>query len=69
MKMTINSTSYVIKSGNKIFINGDEIERPKDMKMNSITQIGNNIFIGGYQFNHTTKTFKRTLRALWHLYF
>lgn len=50
-----------------IEINGIRYNFPKGMKRHSISQIDNHIFIDGYEF--VNGQFKRTLKALWHLFF
>lgn len=38
-------------------------------KGNSVSQINGNIFINEFEFDQKKKIFKRSLRALYHLYF
>ena len=64
-----NGKTYsIVNSREKwIEINGVRYNFPKGMKGNSISQIDNHIFIDGYEF--IDGKFKRTLRALYHLFF
>ena len=64
-----NGKTYsIVNSREKwIEINGVRYEFPKRVKGNSISQINNHIFIDGYEF--INGQFKRTLKALWHLFF
>ena len=58
----------IINSREKwIEINGVKYSFPKGVKGHSISQIDNHIFIDGYEF--VNGQFKRTLKALWHLFF
>ena len=50
-----------------IEINGIKYKFPKRVKGHSVSQIDNHIFIDGYEF--IDGKFKRTLKALWHLFF
>lgn len=50
-----------------IEINGVRYKFPKRIKGHSVSQIDNHIFIDGYEF--IDGKFKRTLRALYHLFF
>lgn len=57
-----------IQSGNKIVINGKEVtEFPQGRKRQSVTIINDKLFVNGYEYKNGT--WKRTLRALWHLWF
>jgi hypothetical protein len=68
--MNISSqNNVVITSKNKIIINGEEINIPKNISTNSQTIINGRIFIGGYEYFPKLKKFKRTLRAMWELLF
>lgn len=55
----------VIISDNKVIINGVESPTPPT-KGNNTTIIDNNVFIDGYEFKDGK--WKKTLKALWHLY-
>lgn len=48
-------------------INGEKIPYPTDVSNHSVTMINNHIFIGGYEYKNGQ--WKRTLRALWHMWF
>ena len=50
-----------------IEINGVRYKFPKRVKGHSVSQVDNHIFIDGYEF--IDGKFKRTLRALYHLFF
>ncbi|MDD7756724.1 MAG: hypothetical protein PUJ51_19840 [Clostridiales bacterium] len=64
-----NGKTYsIINSREKwIEINGVKYKFPKRVKGHSVSQIDNHIFIDGYEF--IGGKFKRTLRALYHLFF
>ena len=64
-----NGKTYsIVNSREKwIEINGVRYKFPKRVKGHSISQINNHIFIDGYEF--VNGRFKRTLKALWHLFF
>lgn len=64
-----NGKTYsIINSKEKwIEINGVKYKFPKRVKGHSVSQIDNHIFIDGYEF--IDGKFKRTLRALYHLFF
>ena len=64
-----NGKTYsIVNSREKwIEINGVKYKFPKRVKGHSISQIDNHIFIDGYEF--IDGKFKRTLRALYHLFF
>lgn len=51
----------------KIIKNKKVYDIPKYIRGNNITQIDGEIFIDGYEF--VNGQFKRTLKALWHLFF
>jgi len=52
----------------KIVINGKEVtEFPQGRKRKSVTIINDKLFVNGYEYKNGT--WKRTLRALWHLWF
>ena len=64
-----NGKTYsIINSREKwIEINGVRYKFPKRVKGHSVSQVDNHIFIDGYEF--IDGKFKRTLRALYHLFF
>lgn len=64
-----NGKTYsIVNSREKwIEINGIRYKFPKRVKGHSVSQIDNHIFIDGYEF--IDGKFKRTLRALYHLFF
>lgn len=64
-----NGKTYsIVNSREKwIEINGVRYSFPKRVKGHSVSQIDNHIFVDGYEFKDGK--FKRTLRALYHLFF
>lgn len=64
-----NGKTYsIVNSREKwIEINGIRYKFPKRVKGHSVSQVDNHIFIDGYEF--IDGKFKRTLRALYHLFF
>ena len=64
-----NGKTYsIVNSREKwIEINGVRYKFPKRVKGHSVSQVDNHIFIDGYEF--INGKFKRTLRALYHLFF
>lgn len=58
----------VIVIGNRVWINGEELP-PVSTKRNghSITQIDGQVYIDGYEFKKGK--WRRTLRALWYMWF
>ena len=64
-----NGKTYsIVNSREKwIEINGVRYKFPKRAKGHSVSQVDNHIFIDGYEF--IDGKFKRTLRALYHLFF
>lgn len=64
-----NGKTYsIVNSREKwIEINGVRYKFPKRVKGHSVSQVDNHIFIDGYEF--IDGKFKRTLRALYHLFF
>ena len=64
-----NGKTYsIVNSREKwIEINGVRYKFPKRLKGHSVSQVDNHIFIDGYEF--IDGKFKRTLRALYHLFF
>lgn len=64
-----NGKTYsIVNSKEKwIEINGIKYQFPKRIKGHSVSQIDNHIFIDGYEF--INGKFKRTLKALYHLFF
>lgn len=64
-----NGKTYSIVNSRErwIEINGIRYKFPKRVKGHSVSQVDNHIFIDGYEF--IDGKFKRTLRALYHLFF
>lgn len=61
------NVSIVYIKNRKIIKNKKEYDIPKHIRGNNVTQINGEIFIDGYEF--INGQFKRTLKALWHLFF
>lgn len=58
----------ITQTTDKIVINGKEVtEFPQGRKSQSVTIINDKLFVNGYEYKNGT--WKRTLRALWHLWF
>lgn len=64
MNIQINNNCIVV--GNKVIINGVELP-PVPSKGYSSTVIDGKVYIDGYEFKNGK--WKRTLGALWHLWF
>ena len=63
-----NQNSSIIDIKNRKIIKNKKVyDIPKHIRGNNITQIDGKIFIDGYEF--VNGQFKRTLKALWHLFF
>lgn len=59
---------HVIDNGEAFcVINGETIPYPSGSNSNNVTMINNHVFINGYEYKDGQ--WKRTLRALWHLWF
>lgn len=60
--------NIVIQTGDHVIVNGKRIEIPDHIKRKGISQttVNGTVFINGYQLMKDD-TWKRTLRALWHL--
>ena len=69
MNQILQDGNSIITTKDKIIINGEEIKIPAHIKTNSTTIINGRVFLGGYEYIPKTKEFKRTLRALWELFF
>ena len=61
------NVSIVEIKNRKIIKNKKEYDIPKYIRGNNVTQINGEIFIDGYEF--VNGQFKKTLKALWHLFF
>lgn len=57
----------VIISGNKVWINGKELPPVPVESPHSITQIDNKVYIDGFEFKNGK--WRRTIKAIWHLWF
>lgn len=64
--MDTNNSSVVI--GNRVWINGKELPPvPTKWKYHSSTQINGKVYIDGFEYKKGK--WRRTLKALWHLWF
>lgn len=62
----VNNNCTVI--GNRVWINGEELPPvPSKSKNSSVTQIDGKVYINGYEFKKGK--WRRTLKALWYLWF
>ena len=58
----------VAVANNRIWINNEEVTPiPTKRRHHSITQIDGKIYVDGYEFKNGK--WKRTLKAIWHLWF
>jgi len=65
-----NQNGIVVVSGtNGVFINGEKIEVPTNMNVNSQTIMNGKVYIGGYEYFRKEKKFNRTFMSIWHLLF
>lgn len=64
--MMIQNNSHVINNS-EIVIAGQKIPNPPCGSWTNVTIINNHIFVNGYEYKNGQ--WKRTLRALWHLWF
>lgn len=61
-----NNSSVIIE--NRVWINGEELPPvPTKRKNHCSAQIGGKVYIDGYEFKKGK--WRRTLKALWHLWF
>jgi len=59
-----------VSSGNgKVIINGENIPLPNGMKTDSQSVVNGKVYISGYEFFPETKSFKKTIKALWYMVF
>lgn len=66
--MNIQIGDGCIVIGNRVWINGEELPPvPTSCFGNNVTQINDKIYVNGYEFKKGK--WRRTLRALWHLWF
>ncbi len=66
MNIQYSNSSFII--GNRVWINGEELPPvPTNRKHHCFTQINGKVYIDGYEFKKGK--WRRTLRALWHLWF
>ena len=63
-RMNNNITTTVI--GNRIWINGEDLSHCP-VKGHNVTQINGKVYIDGYEYKKGK--WRRTLKALWHLWF
>ena len=64
--MMIQNNNYVINNS-EIVIDGQKIPNPPCGSWTNVTMINGHIFVNGYEYKNGQ--WKRTLRALWHLWF
>ena len=64
MNITINGSVTV--KGNQVWINGTALP-PAPCEGHNSTVIDGKVFLDGYEYKHGK--WKRTLRAIWHLWF
>ena len=57
----------VVQKNDKLYVNGIEIEYPKQSNSHTVCQINNRIFADGYEF--VNGKWKRTIEAIFHLVF
>lgn len=69
MNMSIQNGISVVTSKGKVFIDDEEISLPEGMKTGSQSVINGNVYIDGYEYFPKTKSFKKTLKALFYKYF
>lgn len=64
----IQQSNNSIIIGNRVWIDGKELPPvPIKCRGHSVTTIDNKVYIDGYEFKKGK--WRRTLRALWHLWF
>ena len=64
MNMQSQNGITVSSGDGKVYINGEDIKLPKNMKTNSQTTINGTVYIGGYEYFPKEKRFKRTLKSI-----
>jgi len=72
MTINIGDGDSIVSSNDEIFINGEKVKCPKGMTAGNVcsqTVINGKIYVNGYEYNKKTKTFKRSLKALWYFLF
>ena len=63
-----SNDKVVMVIGNRVWINGEELPPvPTKRKGSCVTQIDGKVYIDGYEFKKGK--WRRTLKALWHLWF
>lgn len=66
--MNIQQSNNCTVIGNRVWINGKELPPvPTKHKYYSVTQINGKVYIDGYEFKKGK--WRRTLKALWHMWF
>lgn len=65
MNIQVDRGTCVVVNRNQVMVNGEELP-PAPSRGNSTSIVNNKVFIDGYEFKHGK--WRRTLRALWHLF-
>ena len=64
----IQTNNNCVVIGNRVWINGEELPPvPTKSTSSSVTTIDDKVYINGYEFKKGK--WRRTLKALWHLWF
>lgn len=69
INISLNGSKYLCIENDKVFIDNEQINIPKNINLNNQTICDGKIYIGGYEYIDSEKIFKRTLRAIWHMLF
>lgn len=64
IQMNNNNTTVVV--GNRVWVNGEELP-PCPTNGHNVTQINGKVYIDGYEYKKGK--WRRTLKALWYLWF
>lgn len=66
--MNFQTSNNCVVIGNRVWINGEELPPvPTKGTSSCVTQIDGKVYINGYEFKKGK--WRRTLKALWHLWF
>ena len=64
----IQTTNSSMVIGTRVWVNGEELPpTPTKRKSHSVTQIDSKVYVDGYEF--IDGKWKRTLKALWYMWF